>query len=150
MAVFIKMDIFKKQLWYTYKDNSFKWFKLSLDQVNEMIALNKNNETVASLEEYELDIAEEVKIDFENVVGQESLTRFDKPKQKKSRKRNNRNKSKSTANSSDKKPFKKSKNRPTHQTENKNTPNEQKSKPRRNHKNKQRNEPRNDNKNEQK
>jgi len=150
LAVFIKMDIFKKQLWYTYKDNSFKWFKLSLDQVNEMIALNKNNETVASLEEYELDIAEEVKIDFENVVGQESLTRFDKPKQKKSRKRNNRNKSKSTANSSDKKPFKKSKNRPTHQTENKNTPNEQKSKPRRNHKNKQRNEPRNDNKNEQK
>jgi cell fate regulator YaaT (PSP1 superfamily) len=111
LAVFIKMDIFKKLLWYTYKDNSFKWFKLSLDQVNEIITLNKNNETVASLEEYELDIAEEVKIDFENVVGQESLTRFDKPKQKKSRKRNkrnkrnNRNKSKSTANSSDKKPF---------------------------------------------
>lgn len=150
LAVFIKMDIFKKLLWYTYKDNSFKWFKLSLDQVNEIITLNKNNETVASLEEYELDIAEEVKIDFENVVGQESLTRFDKPKQKKSRKRNNRNKFKSTANSSDKKPFKKRKNRPTHQTENKNTPNEQKSKPRRNHKNKQRNEPRNDNKNEQK
>jgi cell fate regulator YaaT (PSP1 superfamily) len=108
LAVFIKMDIFKKLLWYTYKDNSFKWFKLSLDQVNEIITLNKNNETVASLEEYELDIAEEVKIDFENVVGQESLTRFDKPKQKKSRKRNKRNKrnkSKSTANSSDKKPF---------------------------------------------
>ena len=150
LAVFIKMDIFKRQLWYTYKDNSFKWFKLSLDQVNEMIALNKNNKTAASLEEYESDVAEEVKIDFENVVGQESLTRFDRPKQKKNRKRNNRNKPKSTANSSGKKPFKKSRNTPNQRTENKNTSNEQKPKPRRNHKNKQRNERRNDNKNEQK
>jgi len=150
LAVFIKMDIFKKLLWYTYKDNSFKWFTLSLDQVNEIIALNKKNETVASLEEYESDIVEEVKIDFENVVGQESLTRFDKPKQKKNRKRNNKNKPKSTENTSGKKPFKKNKNKPNHRVENKNTPSEQKFKPRGNHKNKQRNEPRNENKNEQK
>jgi len=90
-AVFVKMDIFKKLLWYTYKDNSFKWFKLSLDQVLEIIELNKNNEEATPLEDYESDITELVKVDFENVVGQDSLTRFDAPKQKKGRKKNNRN-----------------------------------------------------------
>ena len=94
LAVFVKMDIFKQQLWYTYKDNSFKWFKLTLEQVQEIIQLNKNNEDGAPLEDYESDLAEEVKIDFENVVGQDSLTRFDAPKQKKGRRRNNRNRKK--------------------------------------------------------
>lgn len=94
LAVFVKMDIFKQQLWYTYKDNNFKWFKLSLEQVQEIIDLNKNNEDGAPLEDYESDVAEEIKIDFENVVGQDSLTRFDAPKQKKGRRKNNRNRNK--------------------------------------------------------
>ena len=97
LAVFVKMDIFKQQLWYTYKDNSFKWFKLTLEQVQEIIQLNKNNEEAAPLEDYESDAAEEVKIDFENVVGQDSLTRFDAPKQKKGKRRNNRNRKKPSA-----------------------------------------------------
>lgn len=89
-ATFIKMDIFKGFLWYTYKENRIKWFKLTLEQVKEIIALNKNKELAHSLEEYEADIVEVAKVDFENVVGQDSLTRFDVPKRKK--KRNNRNK----------------------------------------------------------
>ena len=93
-AVFVKMDIFKKALWYTFKDNSFKWFQLTLDQVNEIIELNKNNEEVAPLEDYESDVLVEEKADFENVVGQDSLTRFDAPKQKKGRRKNNRNRNK--------------------------------------------------------
>lgn len=92
LAVFVKMDIFKQLLWYTYKDNSFKWYKLTLEQVNEIIALNKNNEEAAPLEDYESDLVAEVKIDFENVVGQDSLTRFDAPKTKRNRNKNNRNK----------------------------------------------------------
>jgi|UniRef100_UPI00404817AE cell fate regulator YaaT (PSP1 superfamily) len=92
LAVFVKMDIFKKLLWYTYKDNNFKWYKLTLEQVHEIIALNKNNEESAPLEEYESDLVAEVKIDFENVVGQDSLTRFDAPKQKRNRNKNTRNK----------------------------------------------------------
>jgi cell fate regulator YaaT (PSP1 superfamily) len=91
-AIFIKMDIFKGLLWYTYKENRAKWFKLTLEQVQEIIEINKNKELVQSLEEYESDLAVVAKVEFENVVGQDSLTRFDAPKQKK--KRNNRNKSK--------------------------------------------------------
>ena len=93
-ATFIKMDIFKGLLWYTYKENRVKWFKLTLEQVQEIIALNKNNEKALSLEEYELDLVEVATVDFENVVGQDSLTRFDAPKRKK--KRNTRNKSKNS------------------------------------------------------
>ena len=93
-AVFIKMDIFKKLLWYTYKENRAKWYKLSLDQVQEIIELNKNNELAIPLEDYESEIEEEVQVDFENVVGQDSLTRFDVPKKSKRRNRRNRNKKK--------------------------------------------------------
>jgi len=89
-ATFIKMDIFKGLLWYTYRENRSKWYKLTLEQVQEIIALNKNEEKIASLEEYEDDLIEVVKADFENVVGQDSLTRFDAPKRTK--KRNNKNK----------------------------------------------------------
>ena len=92
-AVFVKMDIFKKHLWYTYKEERFKWFRLTLEQVLEIVALNKNNEKSISLEEYEADVEISVKVDFEDAVGQDSLTRFDAPKTSK-RKRNNRNKKK--------------------------------------------------------
>ena len=88
-AVFVKMDIFKGLIWYTYKENRVKWFKLTLEQLNEIIFLNKNGEKASSIEEYELDLIEEAKVDFENVVGQDSLTRFDTPKRKKKRRGKN-------------------------------------------------------------
>ena len=82
-AVFVKMDIFKKLLWYTYKEESFKWYKLSLEQVQEIIELNESDELASPLEDYEAEITEDTKVDFENVVGQDSLTRFDTPKKPK-------------------------------------------------------------------
>jgi cell fate regulator YaaT (PSP1 superfamily) len=91
-AVFVKMDIFKKYLWYTYKTERFKWFRLTLDQVQEIIELNKNNEKSISLEEYESEIEIPETVSFEDAVGQDSLTRFDAPKT--SKRRNNRNKRK--------------------------------------------------------
>ena len=92
-AVFVKMDIFKNHLWYTYKEERFKWFRLTLEQVLEIVALNKNNEKSISLEEYEADVVVPEKVDFEDAVGQDSLTRFDAPKTSK-RRRNNKNKKK--------------------------------------------------------
>ena len=72
------------------------WHKISVDKANEIIALNRKGEKVSCLEDFE---EEEERISeskiFENVVGQDSLTRFDKPKSKINRKRNNQNKSKS-------------------------------------------------------
>ena len=92
-----KTDIFKEMLWFSYKDNPGNWHVLSKDQVNEILEKNKKREKVASLEMYAVEIAVEEKVVFENVVGQDSLTRFDKPKGNKNRgkgKSRNRNKNK--------------------------------------------------------
>lgn len=79
-AFFVKMDIFKGLLWYSSPDEGHKWFQLTLEQVQEIIALNKAGNKASSLEELESEMVVATKIDFENVVGQDSLTRFDKPK----------------------------------------------------------------------
>jgi hypothetical protein len=76
------MDIFKGLLWYTYKEERGKWFTLTVEQVHEIQDINKSGKKIAGLEDYEAELIETAPpIDFENVVGQDSLTRFDKPKQ---------------------------------------------------------------------
>lgn len=80
MAFCQKTDIFKEMLWFSYKDNPGNWHVLSKDQVNEILEKNKKKEKVASLEMYAMEIEVEEKVVFENVVGQDSLTRFDRPK----------------------------------------------------------------------
>jgi len=94
VAVFQKMDIFKGLFWYAYKDNPIHWVTLKVDQVNEIIEINKQNKKVESLEMYasELKFEKEENISFTDVVGQDSLTRFDKAKKNKGKKRNNRRK----------------------------------------------------------
>lgn len=93
MAFCQKVDIFKGSLWFSYKDEPSNWHVLSKDQVLEIVAKNKKKEKVASLEEYVTETVPEVEKVFENVVGQDSLTRFDKPKKRRNN-RNNRNKKK--------------------------------------------------------
>ena len=90
-AVCQKTDIFKGHMWYAYEGEWMNWHKLTTTQANEIIAINAKNEKVASLEEYAIDLIEDTKVDFENVVGQDSLTRFDAPKNQR-RKNNNRRK----------------------------------------------------------
>ncbi len=88
-----KTDIFKGLLWFTYRDDPSNWHVLTKQQVHEIVEKNKKKQKVVSLEEYTLlnDTTEEKEVVFENVVGQDSLTRFDKPKRSKN-KRNNKNK----------------------------------------------------------
>ena len=92
-AIFQKMDIFKGWVWYAYKENPMNWHKLTVEQTNSIIGLNKNKQKIRSLEEYalelEIDIPEETH--FTELVGQDSLTRFDKPKHNKNKRRKGRN-----------------------------------------------------------
>lgn len=96
-----KADIFKEALWYSYKNEPANWHELSKEQVIEILALNKKGQKIASLEDYATENLPETQLSFENVVGQDSLNRFDKPKRKnrknrKNKSRNNRFKSKKT------------------------------------------------------
>ena len=102
-AVCQKTDIFKGHMWYAYEGEWMNWHKLTTTQANKIIAINAKNEKVASLEEYAIDLVEDTKVDFENVVGQDSLTRFDAPKNQR-RKNNNRRKKNNRNNRNNKKP----------------------------------------------
>ena len=72
-----------------------QWYELTVDAAQEIIAKNRNGETVAALEDYMLEEqSTEKKVVFENVVGQDSLNRFDRPRSKgKGRNKNARHRS---------------------------------------------------------
>ncbi len=90
-AVCQKIDIFKGLMWFTYEGEFATWFELSVSKVNEIIAINKKDKKVAGLEEFiEEKVIEDSEL-FNNVVGQDSLTRFDQPRKRKSKNKNNRN-----------------------------------------------------------
>lgn len=82
-AVCQKLDIFKGLMWFAYTDNYAHWHVLKVEQVKEIMAQNKEKKRVASLEDYAVEEVASVEKNFQNVVGQDSLTRFDQPKKKK-------------------------------------------------------------------
>jgi cell fate regulator YaaT (PSP1 superfamily) len=96
-----KMDIFNRKMWYAYYDDSGQWHELNVDDVHKIIKAEKQKNPVDCLEDFVQDNTPTLK-DYDNVVGQDSLTRFDKPKRKKRKnkrksKRNNRHKSNKNA-----------------------------------------------------
>ena len=84
----IKIDVFKKKLYYVYKTKEPGIFELSLKKVIQIIEENKKGKKPLSLEEFIVE-KEEDKAGFKNVVGQDNINRFDK-KNKKSRNKNKR------------------------------------------------------------
>ncbi|MEO0058625.1 MAG: hypothetical protein RLZZ312_272 [Bacteroidota bacterium] len=90
-AVCQKQDIFKGLMWFAYTNNFSNWHVLKIEQVLEIIAENKLNKKVSSLEDFAEEVIAEPKKDFNNAMGQESLTRFDQPKRRsKNNKKGNR------------------------------------------------------------
>ena len=73
-----KMDIFRRKLWYSYTSEPTNFIELPLDKVQEIIFVNKKGNHPESLEMFINTFVEEPKHDYENVVGQDSITRFDK------------------------------------------------------------------------
>ena len=92
-AICQKQDIFKGLMWFAYTDNFANWHVLKIDQVKEIVAQNKEKIRVSSLEDFAIEIVVEQEANFNNAMGQESLTRFDQPKKSKN-KNKNRNKNK--------------------------------------------------------
>lgn len=91
-----KMDIFRRKVWYSYKSDPSRFIELNLDKVQEIVSLNKKEDFPESLEMYVQTHIEVAKPDYENVVGQDSITRFDKKSssRKSNKKRSNRYNSK--------------------------------------------------------
>lgn len=98
-AFYRKMDIFKNMMWYSYQDEPLKFIELKLDRVNQIVEMNKKGEQPNDLMDF-VEFKEVVKEpDYANVVGQDSLTRFDNQQKNRGKKRRN-NKKRSNNNKS--------------------------------------------------
>ena len=92
-AFHVKTDVFKEEMWYmiSEKDSELpgQFVPLSPDRVKEIIKLNKDGKKPADLKDFMMEIEEE-EPDYTNVVGQDSLNRFEhvfKRKKKKKKKK---------------------------------------------------------------
>ena len=92
-AYHVKTDIFKGIMWYVQSDESHVFVPLPKERVKEILAMNEKGKYPEDLKDFSLEVVEEEKMDYENVVGQDDLTRFDRNK-KGNRKSGNRNKRK--------------------------------------------------------
>ncbi len=85
-AAYMKMDIFQGKMWYAYVDEAMTWVALDNHIVKDILEMNAKGEKPASLEEFIAEVEVETP-DFDNVVGQDDINRFDRPVRKKSRRK---------------------------------------------------------------
>lgn len=79
IAFHIKTDVFKRQMWYA-NEGEMGLIALSPEKVKEVIKLNKDGKTPKDLKDFSYQKEAVVKTDepsYENVVGQDSLNRFE-------------------------------------------------------------------------
>lgn len=88
-AFFRKIDILSGVMYYSYTTAPENFIRLTKEDVIEILDLNKKNVLPLSLEVYTGQVEEGIK--YEQVVGQDDLSRFDNVNQKKKNKNKNRN-----------------------------------------------------------
>ncbi len=94
-----KTDIFKRIMWYNLipevkegEERGFvpeQWVPMSVDRVKEIIAMNKAGQRPDDFGAMDLDDDED-DLGYDDVVGQDSLTRMDRKKKKKKKKKDDR------------------------------------------------------------
>lgn len=82
----MKIDVFKKEMWFAYNQGGITWHKFTVDQAKEFIAMSKQGVKTASLEDLAKDL-EEFKKEMVDVIGENSLERFERKKQNRKRKK---------------------------------------------------------------
>jgi hypothetical protein len=85
-------------MWYSYPDNE-DWIPLHAARVREIKELNKNGEKPDDLNDSAVELAEKTPVktfDYENVVGQDSLTRLDNRNKGRNNKNRRNNRPKNT------------------------------------------------------
>ena len=97
-AFHVKTDVFKKTMWYSYPGES-ELFSMTPTRVKEIIEMNRKGKVPENLADFEIqkEFAKDDEVGYSNVVGQDSVSRFEnKFKKKKKRKKyrgKNQNKS---------------------------------------------------------
>jgi cell fate regulator YaaT (PSP1 superfamily) len=97
-AYCVKIDVFKKEMWFTSSSGGVAWYKFSLDQAKNYIETSKKGEKTPALEELAKETIETEKRDFTDVIEENSLERFER--KNKNRSKNRKNKPKDAAQNS--------------------------------------------------
>ena len=128
-AVHIKTDVFRQTMWYLVKKEKGQneIVPLEISKVFEVLELNKNGTIPKNLKNFVVVEVVEIEPAYENVVGQDDLTRFDnkfKKNKRNNRNKNNRNRKPKNSNST-----KKGENTQNNNKANQNNPNNKQHKP---------------------
>ncbi len=100
-ATHVKTDVFKREMWYSlYGEGLSGLVALTPERVQEVIQMNKDGKKPTQLKEF----VEVVKVapEYSNVVGQDSLNRFEHTFKNKKKKKGKPNPNKNQASSQDK------------------------------------------------
>lgn len=74
-AFCIKIDVFKKRMWFAYADHSMAWYDLDVDDVKKMIAKNKKGEKAQPLEDVKVLDAPVKSVDL---IQENNMDRFER------------------------------------------------------------------------
>jgi cell fate regulator YaaT (PSP1 superfamily) len=86
-AKFVKLDVFKKVMYYFNVNNpTSELLELPVASVQKILELNKNGEIPENFDSY-IKTQIESEVSFEDATGQDNINRFDKKKLKKTKKR---------------------------------------------------------------
>jgi len=75
-AYHVKTDVFQRTMWYAYPQDS-GLIALTPEQVGKIQTMNKSGKIPKELREFSVEKEKVVELGYENVVGQDSLTRFE-------------------------------------------------------------------------
>jgi cell fate regulator YaaT (PSP1 superfamily) len=95
-AFCIKIDVFKKKMWFAYVDSSMAWYDFDIDLVKKLIAKNKRGEKTLPLEELRQPDASFVSIDL---IQENNVDRFEKKNRGNNNKNRNQNRPNNNQNS---------------------------------------------------
>ena len=98
VAYHMKTDIFRRKMWYVYENERGVFIELSVDRVKEIIAMNKAGKKPEELKLAQMNVPKIKEPDYQNVVGQDSISRFDKSKNKGRSNNRNRNRNRNNQN----------------------------------------------------
>ena len=74
-AFCIKIDVFKKKMWFAYVDQSMSWYDLDVADVKRMIALNKKGEKAPALEEVRVP---DIPVKSVDLIQENNMDRFER------------------------------------------------------------------------
>ena len=89
-AFCIKIDVFKKRMWFAYVDNSMLWYDLDIEEVKKLIAVNKQGDKTPPLEELKSQNISSISKGAD-LIQENSIDRFEKKKNNHKRQKKNQN-----------------------------------------------------------